>query len=930
MCVSETAVHQRSASGMEMQAKDDKGKAKGTGRGAKGEKGSLSKADSIPSSGTQSPDDSKTVSSSLLLACLDIFIVLVHLAPRNSFLKRNSDKVTAILAPCFARVRTEDDYNGIRQKLRDFLLPVLANEEQKILDDVAIFRVKVLLETLIIETDGFDVIPPSTPSSEQKGSRDRPASHQEKKAGGSCLAHFSVAIIEEASESSPSIVETFSSSLLGLAEKLCAKHLQDAASNQRQGNLYPKQGGKSRFCQKRFSPVAGIIESACSPISIPDVIHSAAKTSVGAMETDWSKQIPTIGTALRSLTACLRLLGSSSIPFSFSQNRTTLFRILSNILDSSDNVQVIMTAVSIVRKWLLAGTSHGPFTSKEWRSFLSKLTSFDFNGLPDIALQPIADMVAGTVIDLHSQYAANKQEPRRLLDELSEDNDISLGRALVACSINANSRIRSLILQLFCDSRTGDEASGCFRERSPLDILWQLAHSDFNGLGSRMWTIVFVEVLLAGCRLRPVTGKDVIEVTTIDRRSGFSESWLPLPRRKTMVEGTGAGVPDHYASFCDAVIRDTSQGRLEDCLTAVSTLAHGDYSLCQNLFESLLPAAWRRLPNDESRSAIMQALESLLSQPYHAQFIRVPRLTHFDAVVPFNGQRMRGINAIRCFLRAILKLRPLPFVYSNILATLGEKYNSWHEVLTLLSYQHEVLSGQSLGDNGEQLDSTILSSIRHVFQQLGETKISITIASKSCVMPETEHAISLDTYDMVKEALDSYSFLVDLVETTDEALMVTPTDFEMNLWEERWISLQREMCQLSIVTDYAGSSGDPHLLLESAWKSQDWDRVRALFSSLTLLPAIEDGDPLVKMGEILLAINEGKLNEVESLHVQTAQLCLYKWQLLPAVSTGSFAHASLLHMFHRLVELRESGQIMVETSNHSKMKTLPDLKNLLR
>jgi transformation/transcription domain-associated protein len=97
-----------------------------------------------------------------------------------------------------------------------------------------------------------------------------------------------------------------------------------------------------------------------------------------------------------------------------------------------------------------------------------------------------------------------------------------------------------------------------------------------------------------------------------------------------------------------------------------------------------------------------------------------------------------------------------------------------------------------------------------------------------------------------------------------------------------------------------------------------------------LLPAIEDGDPNVKMGEILLAINEGKLADVETLHVQTAQLCLQKWQLLPALASGSIVHGSLLHSFHRLVELRESGQIMVETSNHSKRRTLPDLKNLLR
>ena len=87
---------------------------------------------------------------------------------------------------------------------------------------------------------------------------------------------------------------------------------------------------------------------------------------------------------------------------------------------------------------------------------------------------------------------------------------------------------------------------------------------------------------------------------------------------------------------------------------------------------------------------------------------------------------------------------------------------------------------------------------------------------------------------------------------------------------------------------------------------------------------------VMKMSETLLAVADGKLSDVENLHAQTAQLCLYKWQLLPELTSGSMAHASLLHFFHRLVEIRESGQIMVETSNHSNGKTLPDLKNLLK
>jgi transformation/transcription domain-associated protein len=166
---------------------------------------------------------------------------------------------------------------------------------------------------------------------------------------------------------------------------------------------------------------------------------------------------------------------------------------------------------------------------------------------------------------------------------------------------------------------------------------------------------------------------------------------------------------------------------------------------------------------------------------------------------------------------------------------------------------------------------------------------------------------------------------VDNIEDT----ATLPSDPEMDLWENRWVDLQKELCQLEVVADYASASGDPHLLLDSSWKLQDWERLRSLCASPSLADPMERGDPTVKMTEILLAVNEGKLSEVENLHAQTAQLSLQRWQLLPTLAPGSQGHGSLLHFFHRLVELRESGQIMVETGKHSTRRTLPDLKNLL-
>lgn len=97
-----------------------------------------------------------------------------------------------------------------------------------------------------------------------------------------------------------------------------------------------------------------------------------------------------------------------------------------------------------------------------------------------------------------------------------------------------------------------------------------------------------------------------------------------------------------------------------------------------------------------------------------------------------------------------------------------------------------------------------------------------------------------------------------------------------------------------------------------------------------MVASLESGDPRVKLYEIYLSIADGKLNDVEKLCAQCVQLSLHAWQGLPTLSTGGEAHGDLLRLFHRLVELRESGQIMIEVSNHTKFRTFPDLKNILQ
>jgi len=152
---------------------------------------------------------------------------------------------------------------------------------------------------------------------------------------------------------------------------------------------------------------------------------------------------------------------------------------------------------------------------------------------------------------------------------------------------------------------------------------------------------------------------------------------------------------------------------------------------------------------------------------------------------------------------------------------------------------------------------------------------------------------------------------------------------EMSTWEERWVDLNKQLGQWSVLKEYSENANRAELLMDCSWKLRDWDNVRKMCGDPSVVAALEGGAPKNKIHEIYLSIADGKLNEVEKLCAQCVQLALHNWQLLPPLSTGGEAHVELLRLFHRLVELRESGQIMVEVSNHNRNKTYPDLKNIL-
>jgi transformation/transcription domain-associated protein len=904
MCIEEIAANKVQMSDASDKKTREKAKARGPAR-------TIGRAKSVSSKSSQSPgagrEDPQPASNALLCVCLEVFTVLVSLSPDNPFFVVNPRIVNDILEVCFLRAKHQDG-KGIRKRLKEFLVPFLIAGLNKQIHHPGIdLRVQVLLEKCILNSESeFRHIPESLQAPDNTRKSDgRSSSFDDGRVGSPCLALFSLDIILEVSEVSLSFVESFTGSLVTLTEELVAGHLQETRSVQK--------GTGTAYRLQHPTATCGILDEAVAASRKRRKPLNEAKFSSKA-DPDL-RHITELSISLRSIIACIRLVSLTDLPYRLGKTRQIFMQTVGSILDSGDNIQLLLTVIGIIGKWLVSEDGRGPLAFDEKITLLRKISSLDSRQAPPIVAQSVADLVGSIVLAIADQGKLDHVFPVETPASdvintvelhgggfaLSVDSPRTIfHRAVTACILSAHSSVRKRALSFFW-GQAGEAKDDCNESlptsvgKSVFDMLWKLLHSDFEAVGGRMWPLIFVEALLSGCLSKPVA------------RSG-GDCWVPRPNCSPYI-GSTAGVPQAcLGSFFEFMVKfkEPTEARL----VSVLCLSHWDQSLIQKLFESLLVSAWSEVSSDDARALLIRPMEQLMSRPYNSQnFIN----SHAIA------------NSVQSMLMACRKLHPQPAFDPELLVTLGGMYRAIHDVVTILEQESTLLRSRR-----DTVSQKVWSGICACLQQLGEQNLVLGLTQKLCWQGETSYVLSLDIHGLISEAITGYSNLVDLAETRSENDVFLPSDFEMDMWENRWAHLQKEMGQLKVVAEFASLSGDHSMLLDAAWKNQDWDKVDALKSSPELNALYERGDPSLKVSEMLSAIMRGKLSEVENLHAQTAQLCLQQWQSLSSLANGSHQHSALLHFFHRLVEFRESGQIMVEITNHSNRRTLPDLQNLLR
>ena len=730
---------------------------------------------------SKSIEDNEGVDKVLL--CAEVSLCLLRRDPTNEFLGLHA---CPIVNESMTIVTSSSDNSKLSKVLEDVLIHLLLNEQTSI---EVTSSVVVMLENALRRTSAT-------------------MNHS--------AAYFVISVIEKVGEKNRDLINHFVGSLSVFAEEAAKNHIQELAG--KASNLSFIESEHQH--QLSATQTLGVFEEACN---MGFKSSSSQDDIVQARNAGFNNQLVVdngiVSTALKSLISSLRLLSSSSnnLLHDFSNERSAMVKTLNVILDNSNSLPLLLSAVSIVGNWLL---SEQPLTKTEHERFLCQLASLDLQKFPETPSQALADLVSCIVLQTFASDASTVHK-------------MTMQKQLVSCLLSANPHIRALSMDVI--SAQGNDCNS----RDLSHILSQALHLDYEGLGKRLWTTVIVDILLASC-------KHDGGVCPGHEGAGlalrFNHEKSQLKEHGAVEVSTEANDNDGvYSSFTKVLLADRELGG--HCIAAIQNLVHGDVETCQSMLNLSFQSAWTSLSNS-SRASLIVPIERLLAQPFYSPSVHTRQCSQ--------------INAVQSMLRCLTSLHPMPMLDPFLLQSLAVNYNTSSEALLLLESQYVALK-----TNGYTLPQDLITAIHQIYESLEDHDTSIAISSAMSNLAGTKYALSLAMYDCVNGTSDAFLSLIDGADGN------LPTECEMAVWEAQWVESQREMSQWAVLDDFASSTQDTSLMLECAWKTSNWDKVK----SLCTLSSIEASDPVKKMTDIHLAIHEGKYGQIESLHAQTAQLC---------------------------------------------------------
>ncbi|GLD94889.1 hypothetical protein PINS_up003514 [Pythium insidiosum] len=602
------------------------------------------------------------------------------------------------------------------------------------------------------------------------------------------------------------------------------------------------------------------------------------------------------------LILCLELLSKCALPNA--EHRRVYTTLLVHCLESSPNVPVLLQVLKIVDQATsvqTSATAEGRYvlSAKDKVLMLSKMTTLD--RLHEVAAMPLFDAYYGLVLRLCG--AKSDGDAKSSLPGTSSPAGASSSYLHVSSMSPSHALASHFMTGLLApDPNVRDKFLAHFWATAagptPVARLQLILRQDWHlcGGGARFWVVIAVETLLS------VVDSNAVPYLT-DR-------------------GPSTTSPDEH-------IRDVKAGSL---VRALRRLAHVDVALADELWSGLFDATWCRLSRPDQTQVAAHLLK-LLSARSNRRDLFVPLLhpaPNGDALGATRGSRSspvlpHRVNVVQTLLRSMVNVAGphAPGLSPELVVHLAVSYDAWNSALRICEFQVE--------NAALSVDTRLrwIEALSVIYKMLNEDDWRVGLSLENIAQPETRSALVLEALGCVHEAQEEYFKALSKAQS-GRVSMDDVNLFELRLWEERWVGCAKQLCQWQLMHDFAKSTQNQELLLDCAWKRGDWAGAKQLLSataaaSSSMAEGIV-GDPQTHLQRLYIAIldNEKRV-AVDNLTNQTTQLALFHWQGLPRVLGRS--HVALLHLFHQLVEVKESIQMMSDIKHASQqLHTLPNLK----
>ncbi|CAI0392859.1 unnamed protein product [Linum tenue] len=332
-------------------------------------------------------------------------------------------------------------------------------------------------------------------------------------------------------------------------------------------------------------------------------------------------------------------------------------------------------------------------------------------------------------------------------------------------------------------------------------------------------------------------------------------------------------------------LNETSKLQVCDLVLPLRELAHTDSNVAYHLWVLVFPIVWVTLHKEE-QVALAKPMITLLSKDYHKK------------------QQGSRPNVVQALLEGLQLSHPQPRMPSELIKYIGKTYNAWHIALALLE-SHVMLFMN---------DTKCSESLAELYRLLNEEDMRCGLWKKRSITAETKAGLSLVQHGYWHRA-QSF-FYQAMVKATQGTYNNTVPKAEMCLWEEQWLYCASQLSQWDALVDFGKSIENYEILLDTLWKLPEWG-----FMKDHVIPKAQvEESPKLRLVQAFFALHDKTTNGVadaESIVGKGVDLALEQWWQLPEMSVH--AKIPLLQQFQQLVEVQESGRIIVDIANGNKL-----------